>query len=154
MVAEPINKFEILEMAKVCAAQGDLFAKNIRKTEELSVPEQLMLMGFTSAEMLHKNKMLPNKQKNEIIRSINVECQRFETDIQRNKEYFERQIEVVQKTEKLRTDLAKQLNSGDFETALETAVELVDLYCFGIAESSIYQKSLDQAKSVREKKYV
>lgn len=153
MIAEPINKFEILEMAKVCAAQGDLFAKNIRKSGELSVSEQLMLMGFTNVEVLHKNKMLPTKQKNEIIRSINVECQRFETDIQRNKEYFERQIEVVQKTESLRTDLVNQLNSGDFETALETAVELVDACCFGIAKSCTYQKVLDQAKNAKEKKY-
>lgn len=153
MGKEPINKFEILEMARECAAQGDLFAQNIRKTEELSVSEKLMLMSFTNAEMLHKNKMLPNEQKNAIIRSINTECQRFEIDIQRNKEYFERQIEVVQKTEKLRTDLANQLNSGDFETALETAVKLADACCFGIAKSCIYQKILDRAKNAKEKKY-
>ena len=153
MTADPINKFEILEMAKECAAQGDLFANNIRKTEDLSAAEQLMLMSFTNAEILRKNKMLPTKQKNAIIRSINLECQRFETDIRRNKEHLERQTAVISKTEELRTELTKQINSSDFDVALETAVKLVDLYCFGIAESGIYQKALKQAKSVKEKKY-
>lgn len=150
-----IDKYKILETAKECVVQGDFFAKNTDTVKEMNCAELLMLMGFANIEILSKNRVLPNKIKNAMYRCFNNECQTFAFEMKRNREYFRKQIEMVQITDDRRTELTHQLNKGEYSDALETACKIIDSYCFGIADSHIYEnllhRTLNQFKT--EKQY-
>ncbi len=150
-----IDKYKILETAKEAAAQGDFFAKNSDIAKELNCAELLMLMGFTNIEILSKSNRLPNKIRNAMFRNFNDECQTFAFEMKRNREYFSRQTELIPITEDKRAELTHLLEQGEYFNALETACRIIDICCFGVAESHIYENLLHRAlkQTETEKQY-
>lgn len=128
--------------------------KKIESSEELSVAELLMLLGFVNIEILHKKKLISAKQKNMMFRRFNTVSQRLAFESEQNKAFFAKQTEMIPQTEELRTELTKHINAQDNDSALTTAVKLVDFYCFGVAEGHTYFNLLQKAKADnKEKKY-
>ena len=76
---------------------------------------------------------------------INSKVQIMARDNQRYREYSQRQIEMIQPTNQLRTEFTHQINDGRFMDALTTACKLIDIYEFGIAGSTINQGLLEKA---------
>lgn len=144
---ELIDKHKIFEMAVENANMGESFIKNANKSlSGLKVEEQIMLLGFTYARLISKTIPVPKTKIKQMLNSINVNVQKVARELEQSRNISERQIQMIPKTEDARVKLAHQLNAGDFENALETAVSLVDMFTFGGADSYIYRESLEKAK--------
>lgn len=147
MTKELIDKHKILEMAIENANDGKYFFENSNVIMHgLSFEEELMLLGFTYVRLLSKTVSLPNQLVKEFLMSINTKVQSLAKENQQYKEFSKRQIELIKPTENARVQLIHQLNDRDFENALETACKLIDIYCFGVAGSNLYQDTLQRAE--------
>lgn len=144
---ELIDKKKIYDRALNSANQGKNLFNNI-ETNNLSFLELIMLYGFTYIELLSQVAPLPNKLKNQNIRAINTAVQRLAEDVEIYQKYSKWQTELIIPTESKRVKLAKELNEQKYNEALQTALELIDIYAFGIANSNIYVNLLKENKNV------
>lgn len=80
-------------------------------------------------------------------RAINTVVQRLAGDVEKYQEYSKRQTELIIPTESKRVKLANELNEQKYNEALQTALELIDIYAFGIANSSVYADLLKESKN-------
>lgn len=140
MVKELIDKIKIHNIAVELAGEGKLFCRNTdERMQGLSFEEQTMLIAFMYTELLFNDGMIPKATRNQMLRVINTQVQNYARDFQQYKEFSAREIKLVRKTELKRVELAKALNIFDDEKALQLALQLIDIYQFGIAESHIYE---------------
>lgn len=147
MTKELIDKHKMLEIAIENANNSKHFFTNADEIiQGMSVEEQLMMLGFTYARLISKNAPMPKETVNELLVSINTKVQEIARENQQYKEFSKMQIELIKPTEDARVQLIHQLNGGDFKNALKTACKLLDIYCFGIAKSHLYQDTLQRAE--------
>lgn len=147
---ELINKHKILEMAVENANQGEMFVQNANKAlAGLSIEEQIMMLGFTYVRLLSNITPMSKETVRQLLCAVNTTVQNIAQENQQYREYTKRQIEMIPITENASVEMMHQLNAKDFETALETACKLLDIYSFGIAGSYIYQNALEKAKSTQ-----
>lgn len=147
MKNEPIDKMKILDIA---LENANKCKTTFTSTEEamygLKIEEQILMLGLTYIILLSKQANMPKDVIKNIMDNMNTNCQRFGSDMNRYREYFKQQIDLIMPTNQLRTDFAHQINEGKFDKALTTACKLLDIYEFGIAGSTINQGLLEKAR--------
>ena len=145
---EQIDKVKILDIALENAKKCKTSQTS---TEEamygLAVEEQLLMLGLTYIILLQPQAHLSEEVVKGLMDTMNANCQRIATDLNRYRDYSKKQIALIMPTNQLRTDFVKQINAGQFDTALATACKLIDIYEFGIAGSEINQEILRKARA-------
>lgn len=148
MARELINKAKIYQIAVENAEQGKNWYTNAElHASGLNFLEQQMLFAFTYYELLSKLTSFPKKLKNQKIREVNTILQCFARETEAYKDYSKRQIELIIPTEAMRTELTHCLHQQKYYDALTVACKLIDIYEFGIANSQIYSKILEQSRA-------
>ena len=147
MQQEPIDKNKILDIA---LENAEKCKTTFTSTEEamygLKIEEQILMIGLTYLILLSRSTHMPKDVVKNIMENMNTNCQHFAADMNKYREYFKRQIEMIKPTNQLRADFAHQLNAGQFDEALTTACRLIDIYEFGIAGSQINYELLEKAR--------
>ncbi len=149
---EQIDKAEIYNKAAQLAGQGGMFAGNTSEIRKGMLPEEeTMLLAFTYIELMYKSGCIPKGCRNDLLRAVNTKIQTLAEELKQYRAFSKRQIEFVKITEAKRTLLAKLLRKNDNESSLLQALELIDLYQFGIAESHIYENLYRRYHDINEK---
>lgn len=140
MTKELIDKTKIHNIAVELAGEGKLFYRNTEeKMQGLSFEEQAMLLPFVYIELLFNGGMIPKTKRKQLLRVVNTQMQDKAKVFQQYKEFSARQITLAKTTDEKRAELVNALKSFDDESALQQALQLIDIYQFGIAESHIYE---------------
>lgn len=140
MTKELIDKTKIHKLAVELAADGKLFHRNTDEhMKGLVFEEQAMLLSFVYIELLFNAGMIPKEKRNQLSRVINTQVQDYARSFRQYREFAQRQIKLTKATDEKRIELVHSLKSYEDEKALQQALELIDMYEFGIAESRIYE---------------
>lgn len=146
MNKEIVDKDKALDIAlKIASDRENYFDRLEEGLYGLSLEEQNLVLALTYIVLLSRQFGMPKELIKGQMNKINTKVQRMAKDNQQFKEYSKLQIDLIKPTSQLRTDLTKQINSGQFTEALTTACKLIDIYEFGIAGSQINYGLLEKA---------
>ncbi len=143
---ELVDKEKALEIALYITRDRENYYDRLEESMYgLSIEEQNLVYGLTYIILTSRQFAMPKEIIKGLMYKINSKVQIMARDNQRYREYSQRQIEMIQPTNQLRTEFTHQINDGRFMDALTTACKLIDIYEFGIAGSTINQGLLEKA---------
>lgn len=146
LTKEIIDKEKALDIAlKIASDRENYFDRLEEGMYGLSLEEQNLVLALTYIVLLSRQFRMPKDLIKGQMDKVNTKVQRMARDNQRFKDYSKLQIDLIKPTNQLRTDFAKQINSGQFTEALATACKLIDIYEFGIAGSQVNYGLLEKA---------